>query len=268
MGARLRHVPAALRFLWVRSALAIHMFGWRHGAPIAWHGLRGRSTLRCVQLPGTTVRVWCRLGRTHSDLNTLADVSRGAYEFGVEDPQVVVDAGANAGYSAVWFARRYPQARVLAIEPDPANVEVLRRNVADYPNVEVIEAALMNFDGTGQVIDPGLGGWGMRVQPEGSRWSPGRVVGSIRCVSPRTLFEQCGIDHVGYLKVDIEGSEVDLFSGDTSWMDVVDNMAIELHDRFRDGCSAAFRRATARFGWEQRRGADTFVSVVKPASVS
>ncbi len=209
--------------------------------------------------------MWCRVGRAQTDLNTAAHVFGGAYEFGVDNPDVVIDAGANAGYSAVWFARRYPQARVIAIEPDSGNLELLRRNVQDYPNVEVVGAALMSFDGPAELVDPGHGPWGVRVQPVNSQWSSGRVIGTVDCVSLPTLLSERSIERVGYLKIDIEGSEVELLSGDVSWIDRVDCLAIELHDRFRRGCSAAFRRASAGFGWEERRGEDTFISRVEPA---
>lgn len=265
IATRLRAVPSLVGFAWRRSSRDVKGFGLVRGVRYAWFGLqRGEKVIR-VAVPGTPLELWCRLGRSQSDISTLLHVFSGGYEFGVENPRVIVDAGANAGYSAVWFARRYPNARVLAIEPDAANVALLRRNVADYPNVEVIEAALMNFDGPAELVDPGHGPWGIRVQPKGARWSSGEVVGTIECVSPTKLFAQREIETVGYLKVDIEGSEVDLFSGDTSWMNSVESMAIELHDRFRSGCSTAFRRATQRFEWEERRGEDTFVAVKEPA---
>jgi tRNA1(Val) A37 N6-methylase TrmN6 len=38
---------------------------------------------------------------------------------------VIVDCGANVGMTSIWYARRYPAAVILAIEPEPGNFEIL-----------------------------------------------------------------------------------------------------------------------------------------------
>jgi FkbM family methyltransferase len=58
---------------------------------------------------------------------------------------VVLDVGANIGYYTLLFARRVgPQGRVFAFEPDPANFQLLRRNVRanGYRNVTLVPAAV------------------------------------------------------------------------------------------------------------------------------
>ena len=49
----------------------------------------------------------------------------------------VVDVGANAGASSVYFAHHYPDAQIHSVEPGSEILEYLRRNVADLPNVTV-----------------------------------------------------------------------------------------------------------------------------------
>jgi len=45
----------------------------------------------------------------------------------------------------------------------------------------------------------------------------------------------------GILKIDIEGAEKELFKANyKKWIDKVDVLIIELHDRFKPGCSATF----------------------------
>ena len=43
----------------------------------------------------------------------------------VLDPRLIVDCGAYAGYSTLFFLERYKRAHVIAIEPDPGNFEAL-----------------------------------------------------------------------------------------------------------------------------------------------
>jgi hypothetical protein len=52
------------------------------------------------------------------------------------------------------------------------------------------------------------------------------------------------------LKVDIEGAEREVFADPSAWIDRVGVIIVELHDRFRTGCSRAFYRATGGFDVE------------------
>jgi hypothetical protein len=67
--------------------------------------------------------------------------------------------------------------------------------------------------------------------------------------------EEFRIDRVGILKVDIEGAEKEVFSGAASWIDRVDGIIIELHDRMKRGCSRTFFRNTPDFDLECRETA-------------
>ena len=48
-------------------------------------------------------------------------------------------------------------------------------------------------------------------------------------------------------KIDIEGSEADLFRGDVSWLKLVKVMVIELHDHLRPSCSKTLTEALQVF---------------------
>ena len=67
------------------------------------------------------------------------------------------------------------------------------------------------------------------------------------------------LDRIDLLKVDIEGSEKELFAAADSWIGRVDAICLELHDRFKPGCSRAFYQAVADFPTEFRVGEDVLV---------
>jgi hypothetical protein len=46
------------------------------------------------------------------------------------------------------------------------------------------------------------------------------------------LLSKHGVDRVGFLKVDIEGSEFDLFAESANWLERVDRISMEVHARF------------------------------------
>ena len=62
-------------------------------------------------------------------------------------PRVVVDLGSNIGLSVLFFACKYPGARVLGVEPDPGAFELLQRNAGRLGGVTVRHAAVGDREG-------------------------------------------------------------------------------------------------------------------------
>lgn len=133
---------------------------------------------------------------------------------------VIIDAGANVGAASLWFARAYPRARVIAIEPDPANYAVLSRNVAGQANIVPVQAAIAGESGF-VAVDGGAMGWASTTRKAQSG-TP-----AITMAQALALVES-GAGFIG--KVDIEGFEQDLFAGDTGWIDQMYVVMIEPHD--------------------------------------
>ncbi len=158
-----------------------------------------------------------------------------------EDASVVVDLGANVGMASLFFATRYPAATIIALEPDPENFDLLKRNLAQVgPRSVALQAAIWDEDrelGIKRADDTGLplGDWGVQVGNSGSGgyatvmgWSMGRLIAHF------------GIQRIDILKIDIEGAEKELFEGaDLAWLDLVDMVLVETHERFRPGSRAA-----------------------------
>ena len=168
-------------------------------------------------------------------------------------PKTIVDAGANIGMASIYYAHRYPQARIISIEAEASNFEMLRRNVAAYTSITPIHAALWNRDGFINVSDPdpvtgAFGKWGF-VTSE----SPGVPV---RAITMRTLIAEQGISYIDLLKVDIEGAEKEVFES-CDWMGHVRALIVELHDRFKPGCSTAVAAVTSGYS-KLERGEMTF----------
>src|SRR3984885_13531639 len=61
----------------------------------------------------------------------------------VNSPRLIVDCGSNVGYASLFFLGKYPAAHVIAIEPDPDNFALLRRNTAAFGSrVTTIQSAV------------------------------------------------------------------------------------------------------------------------------
>lgn len=159
-------------------------------------------------------------------------------------PQVIVDAGANIGLTAIVFANKYPMARVFAIEPEQSNFEVLCKNVFPYPNIIPIQAALWNCETEITLVDPGLDKWGFQVS---GQLTPLTAVERVKAITIDSLMSQYGIDSIDVLKMDIEGAEKEVFDASASWIDNVALIIVELHDRIKLGCRQSLEQATVAF---------------------
>lgn len=152
-------------------------------------------------------------------------------------PQVIVDAGANIGASTLYFRKRFPGARILAIEPEPSNFAILCRNMEGYSNISCINAALWACDGWLSLQNPSAEHYAYRYDvsdgPEGLT----------KCVSPETLMMESGIEVIDIFKMDIEGAEDQLFRSDKIvWMHRVRMLIVELHEQFNPGVTRLFMK--------------------------
>jgi len=74
----------------------------------------------------------------------------------IEEEDVVYDIGANTGLYSLFAAGRCPRGTVVAFEPYPPNLEILRRDIErnDLRNVEVVESALSDAVGEIEFSQP------------------------------------------------------------------------------------------------------------------
>ncbi len=182
----------------------------------------------------------------------------------VDPPEVVVDAGVYTGLSAAWFAGRYPGVTIIAIEPSPANFDLLTQNTAGLPNVHTRRAALWCESGSLVVSDAGpatsTSGYQVHGSEGGGHLGTAQTQGTVDALTVEDIIREYSLDRIGLLKVDIEGSEVEVFSNSSGWIATADAICVELHDRFRPGCSRAFYEAVSELPIEARRGENVLVA--------
>jgi len=243
-----------------RARRYLPLLGIRGAATAAVAVVTGRQAEVRLSRPFLSHPFWLRL--PSSDLIVFRQLfGDREYRFPVAwPPRVIVDAGANIGLAALYFAHAFPRARVIAVEPAQSNVGLLQRNVAAYPSIEVVQAALWKENAELDLVDPGWGDWGFRTREHASE-AGAAAAGATRRVRGMTvdaLFDSCNVDHVDILKMDIEGAEVEVFEHAESWIRRVGMIVIELHDRVRPGCREAVSRAAAGFEHRWENGENVF----------
>jgi FkbM family methyltransferase len=140
---------------------------------------------------------------------------------------ILIDAGANMGASTVWFHKRFPKAHVVAIEPEPGNAAICRRNIAGYPNVRLLEAGLGGTAGS-VVMSTGSEDWAFQT----TRAESG---GGVPLVTIPDVVAQVPNGQLFCVKIDIEGFESDVFASNVGWLDDVTVVLMEPHDYMLPG---------------------------------
>jgi FkbM family methyltransferase len=167
-------------------------------------------------------------------------------------PRVIVDGGANIGLASIFYAQKYPDARIIAIEPERSNYEMLVKNTACYPRITPVLAALWKSEKELDVVDVGAGHTTFQTQETTEAPMRG-VIARTKAITVGRLMAEFGISAIDLLKIDIEGAEKDLFDGRTDWLKRVGVIAVEFHERMRPGSTASVRAATPEFedSWTQ-----------------
>jgi FkbM family methyltransferase len=184
-----------------------------------------------------------------SDLNVFKQIFIWQEYLGLrslKNVSLVLDLGANVGYSSAYFLSCFPNSRVVAVEPDERNVEVCSINLKPYGDRVLLLHGAVWSECTGLCLSRGTGDgreWATQVvQPsEGS-------AGHVQAWDVGTLINMAGSTEVDLLKVDIEKAELAVF-GETAknWLPRVHNICIELHG---PDCEEMFFNALAGFDYE------------------
>jgi FkbM family methyltransferase len=224
-------------------------FGLPRGAQILFSSLAHPHAELLVQPPG--IRAPLALRPCTLDFFNFGQVFTGKmYALPLSHPpSTILDAGANIGLASVFFANRYPQAQIIALEPESRNFRQLCKNTAAYPQITPLQAALWD---TPTRLDL-LGRDGLTVafytQEPGQPLSD-PLVEQVRALTLPQLLSDFDLNFLDLLKVDIEGAEKEVFAASAAWIDRLGVVVAELHDWLRRGCALSFYTATREFDLE------------------
>jgi len=221
-----------------------------------------------IDLPRVTLKnqrgLFLRLGTTDPYVWAQIFVEK-EYESPVLEycqPSVVIDLGAYTGYSSFYFSQRFPDAQIIAIEANLENYFILRSTFSGNSRVHVIHAAIHNSDGqklTVKVAKDGL--WGSRaLAPDLLNVLTNEL--SVETISVSTLMNKFDLLNKSdmFLKIDIEGGELEVFDTRVPLWKHFGVIAIETHERIRPGCTATFAVIASHYKVTTYRGDLTFVS--------
>jgi len=154
--------------------------------------------------------------------------------FSSDPPEVILDIGACEGEDSIRYQRLFPQAKIIAFEPNSSNVEKLKRNLRNFDcaGIEVMPYALSSSNGTAEMH---LSSGNPEGFPESTDWDYGNKSSSLlrpsalmsrfhswlrfdTMVSVQTrkldsVLTDLGITTVDFIHMDVQGAELMVLEG-------------------------------------------------------
>jgi FkbM family methyltransferase len=212
------------------------VLGWSAAKWLRWQRWRERmfGLVRPYRLLSKHTRypLWVRPGTSDLDVYRQIYMEREyACLDGARDVRLVIDCGANVGYSSAWFLSRFPDCHVIAVEPDAGNFAMLERNVAPYGDrARLVQSGVWSRRTGLRIAEvPYRDGreWAVQVREADEGETP-----DMTAVDIGSLLAESGHRTISILKIDIEAAEQYVFADNyRGWIDRVDHLVIELHDQ-------------------------------------
>ena len=148
---------------------------------------------------------------------------------------IIIDAGGYIGTSTLAIKKIFPNSKVIVVEPSDENMAILKENLAEVPNIRVVHGALVGESKKIiQLKNRGTGEWGFTVVSS-PRDNPNSAnIQNVRAFRLSDLVSN--VEHIGLLKLDIEGGELNLLEHDMESLEKIEVVFAELHNRIAEGC--------------------------------
>jgi FkbM family methyltransferase len=145
---------------------------------------------------------------------------------------VIIDLGANEGYYVLKAKEFAPKSKIIAVEPNPTAFRILKKNVEANKLKNVI---LMN-----KAVTPRNGKIKFEVVKGRSEVGATKVYEKFRkkgrlkkiivdSITLESLCKKYKIDKIDLLKIDVEGSEVDILKSSKNVLPKVERAIVEYH---------------------------------------
>jgi FkbM family methyltransferase len=159
------------------------------------------------------------------------------------DQKYIIDGGGNIGLTACFFATKFPEATIVTIEPDSDNYNLLQANCKPYANIHPLNCGIWKNNTNLRIENTNAGNNAFTVTEINED-----TADTIKAITIWTVMEQFNMPHIDILKLDIEGSEKEVFEEHyEKWLPVTKVLIIELHDKMKKGSSRSVFNAVNKY---------------------
>lgn len=175
------------------------------------------------------------------------------------EPKFILDCGANIGSSSVFFVNLFPLAQIIAVEPELENFKILVKNTVPHKNIILVNRCIWSHEERLNISYSDLGLFVFTIKEIDKYHEP-----AIKAVSIQQLMAKFQMDTIDILKVDIEGSEKELFKKNVDLrMPYVRLIIIKLRDGLRSGASKFFLNVVSKHDFYLKRNNENLIFYFK-----
>lgn len=160
-------------------------------------------------------------------------------------PNNIIDAGSNTGFAALFFKLKYPKAKIISLEIENGNINMIGKNLRNFDNIEIIQKGLFNKKAFFKIEDPfhATNSFVIKEVAKGEKYD-------VESITIDEIMTTSKIETIDILKIDIEGAEKDLFEKNyENWLPKVKIIMVETHDRMIPNCSYAVMKAVNEYNF-------------------
>lgn len=143
----------------------------------------------------------------------------------VESGDIIIDIGANVGIFTIKMAKQVGQnGIVIAIEPEPNNLSVLKLNTLPYKNVRIIPQAAGDTSGRiDLLIGIHSGSHTLKIEDEDKI---NKKIIEVPIDSLDNIIDNLNLNRIDFVKIDVEGWELAVLKGAEKILNMIKHIAI------------------------------------------
>ena len=201
--------------------------------------------------------IFCRPNTT--DAQVLCDTFYRKYHLPpitLSDNSIIVDLGANVGYTMVHFVYLYPMSKIYGVEIDEGNFFIAKKNLQPLKKrAKIIHATVWHENG--KVVYGDKQEWGFRILNENDK---AEIKYDAEAKTVDSIFDEFNLTRVDYLQMDVEGAEGKILQNPEKWITKVKSIKIEYHyQNTYEGCSNLLKK----HGFECKKDSNHPACIIK-----
>ncbi len=152
--------------------------------------------------------------------------------FPSKNDSIIIDLGANEGFYTLKIKEILPRSKIIAVEPNPTAFKILRKNIEanKLKNIEILKRAVTSK--TGKIVYEIVKGRttvsATKVYEKyRKKYELKRIF--VDSIILEKLCKDFGINKIDLLKIDVEGSELDILKSSKNILSNVEKVVVEYH---------------------------------------
>ena len=246
---------------WIINKLTVtgrhfHVMGYLNALSYIIQRIFKKEQLLVAKIKNTDLKIFLRNDKYDTQIFTQIFIRAELDVHFEAEPKIIIDGGANIGLATLYLKNKFPLAKIIAVEPEQSNFDLLLKNTKGYKDVFCLQIGIWNKNCRLGIIDNGDGNASFITKElEENEWSK-QVINAITINEIMKRFE---IREIDLLKLDIEGSEKEVFEKDVEiWLSNTNHIMVEIHPHLHPDCESIVAGALGKGFNRKQVGEYTF----------